>query len=132
MAVLNESKIIVSMMKKNSLQEIEDYYKKQGYVGANLRKKVIKDKEYQKLLKNRQKRLTKRFPLTKTEKRKYAMPTNQDYEILKKVKQLGKLELTKQEEILVKLIKTQLEYDWRKYLILGLNRLLRKYKVPRG
>ena len=66
-------------MTKKSLQEIEDYYKKQGYVGENLRKEIIKDKEYQMLVKERQKQLTKRFSLTKTEKRKYVMSTNQDY-----------------------------------------------------
>lgn len=115
-------------MNKTSLQEIEDYYKNQGYVGEKLRRKVIKDKEYQKLLEERQKQLVRTSPLTKTEKRKYVMSTNQDYEILEKSKQLEKLQLTNQEKILVKLIKTQLEYDWRKYLIQGLNKLLRKYK----
>ena len=118
-------------MKKRSLQEIEDYYKKQDYVVEKLRKKVVEDKQYQKLLKERQKQLTKRFPLTKTEKRKYVMSTNQDYEILEKVKQLEKLKLTKQEEILVKLMKTQLEYDWRKYLIQELNKLMKKREVSR-
>ncbi|MBI2232822.1 MAG: hypothetical protein HYU56_02795 [Candidatus Aenigmarchaeota archaeon] len=117
-------------MKKRSLQEIEDYYKKQDYVGEKLRKKVIEDKQYQKLLKERQKQLTKRFPLTKTEKLKYVMSTNQDYEILEKVKQLEKLKLSKQEEILVKLMKTQLEYGWRKYLIQELNKLMKKREVP--
>lgn len=111
-----------------SLQGIEDYYKNQGYVGEKLRQKVIRDREYQRLLKERQRELTKRFPLTKTEKRNYVMSTNEDYEILGKIKQLEKLPLTKQEKILVKLIKTQLVYDWRKYLLLELNRLLKKYK----
>lgn len=116
-------------MKRKSLQQIEDYYKKQGYVGENLRKKVIKDKDYQKFLKERQKQLTQKFPLTKTEKRKYVMSTNQDYEILGKSKKLEKMKLEKREELLIKLIKTQLEYDWRKHLILELNKLLRKYRA---
>lgn len=113
---------------KISLQEIEDYYKNQSYVGEKLRQKVIKDKEYQRLLKARQRELIKRFPLTQLENKKYVMSTNQDYEILGKIKQLEKLPLTKQEKTLVKLIKTQLEYDWRKYLFLELSKLLKKYK----
>ena len=73
-------------------------------------------------------KLKKRFPLTKTEQRKYVMSTNEDYEILKKVKQLQKLTLAKEEKILVWLIKTQLEPKWRKYLLQTLNKLLKKYK----
>lgn len=38
---------------------------------------------------------TKSFPLTRTQRRKYVMPTKRDYEILEKVKQLEKLKLTK-------------------------------------
>lgn len=72
---------------------------------------------------------TKSFPLTKTEQRKYVMPTNEDYEILKKVKQLEKLKLTKEDKKLVSLIKTQLESDWRKYLIQTLNQLIRKHSA---
>ena len=71
---------------------------------------------------------TKSFPLTKTEQKKYVMPTNKDYEILKKVKQIEKLNLTKGEKILVGLIKTQLESEWRKYLLQALNKLLKKYR----
>lgn len=114
-------------MKKKSLQEIEDFYKNQGYKGDKLRKILAKDKEWIKLYKERQKRLTKSFPLTKTEQRNYVMSTNEDYEILRKVKQLEKLKLTKEEKFLVWLIKTQLEFEWRKYLIQALNKILRKY-----
>lgn len=69
----------------------------------------------------------KSFPLTKTEQRKYVMSTNEDYEILKKVKQLEKFKLAKQEKFLVWLIKTQLELKWRKYIIKTLNQLFKKY-----
>ena len=74
----------------------------------------------------------KKFPLNKTEKRKYLMPTNKDYEILARVKQLERLKLTEEEKVLVRLIKTQLERDWRKYLIQSLNKMLRKRNVPIG
>ena len=73
-------------------------------------------------------KLKKRFPLTKTEQRKYVMSTNEDYEILKKVKQLQKLTLAKEEKILLWLIKTQLEPKWRKYLLQTLNKLCKKYQ----
>lgn len=112
---------------KNSLQEIEDFYKNQGYRGDRLRKILTKDKEWFKLYKKSQQKLTKSFPLTKTEQRKYLMSTNEDYEILKKVKQLEKLKLTKDEKSLIWLIKTQLEFDWRKYLIQTLNQLVKNH-----
>jgi len=71
----------------------------------------------------------KKFPLTKLEQKKYVMSIKEDYEILRKVKQLENrsLKLSKQDNHLVHLIKTQLESDWRKYLIQVLNQLLRKY-----
>ena len=70
----------------------------------------------------------KSFPLTKAEQRKYVMSTSEDYEILKKIKQLEKLTLAKEEKILLWLIKTQLEPKWRKYLLQTLNKLLKKYQ----
>ena len=112
-----------------SLQEIEDFYKNQGYRGNDLRKILAKDKEWIKLYKERQKNLTRRFPLTKIEQRKYVMSTNEDYGILKTVKQLEKLKLTKDEKSLIWLIKTQLEFDWRKYLIQTLNQLIKKHSA---
>lgn len=69
-----------------------------------------------------------RQKLTKSERKKYVMPTNRDYEILSKIKQLEKLALTKSEKLLVKLIRTQLEHNWRKWLIEELDKILLKYK----
>ncbi|NQU98853.1 hypothetical protein HQ533_05270 [Candidatus Woesearchaeota archaeon] len=66
--------------------------------------------------------------LTPLEKKKYVMPTDRDFEILAKCKELEKLKLTKEDKLLVKFIKTQLERDWRKPLLVKLNKLLRKYK----
>lgn len=119
-------------MKKKSLQEIEDFYKNQGYTGDKLRKILAKDKEWLSLVNERKQKLTKKISLTKAEQKKYVMSTDEDYEILGKIKQLEKMKLTKEEKFLVKLIKTQLEHDWRKPLIQTLNKILRKYKVPRG
>ena len=73
-------------------------------------------------------KLTKQFKLTPIEKRKYVLSTDDDFEILAKCKQLERLRLTREEKFLIKLIKTQLEDDWRKPLLRILNRLLEKYK----
>ena len=70
----------------------------------------------------------KKFLLTKAEKKKYVMAEARDYEILAKIKQLEKLKLSQKDKFLVKFIRSQLERDWRKYLIKELNKLLRKYK----
>ncbi len=113
---------------KKSLQIIEDSYMSQGYKGDELRKILSKDKGYQKLLKERKQKLTKKISLTKTEEKKYVMSIDQDYEILSKVKQLEKLNLDKEEKFLIKFIRTQLEHDWRKWLIKELDKILLKYK----
>lgn len=73
-------------------------------------------------------RLAAKISLTKREKRKYVMSTDQDYEILSKIKQLGKCDLNKQEKLLIRLIRTQLERDWRKWLIKELDKILRSQK----
>lgn len=59
-------------MKKKSLQQIQDYYENMGYKGDKLRKVLNKDREYQKLIKERKQKLTKQFKLAEKEKRKYA------------------------------------------------------------
>ncbi|MBI3032933.1 hypothetical protein HYY69_05640 [Candidatus Woesearchaeota archaeon] len=69
-----------------------------------------------------------KISLTLTEKKKYVMSVDQDYEILSKVKQLEKLKLTKDEKFLIKLIRTQLERHWRKWLIKELDKILLKRK----
>lgn len=115
-------------MLKQSLQRIMDSYIQRGYQGERLRQALLKDKVYSRLLKERQKKLTKQIKVSKAESQKYVLSVDEDYEILKKCKQLEGAKLTKADKELVKLIKTQLEHDWRGYLIKDLNRLLRKYK----
>lgn len=115
-------------MKKKSLQQIEDFYLNLGHKENKLRKALEKDKEYQKLLKERKRKLNKQLKVTSAEKKKYVLSTNTDFEILAKCKQLEKLKLLKEDRNLVKFIKTQLEYDWRKPLLKTLNHLLKKYK----
>lgn len=73
-------------------------------------------------------KLTKQLKITSSEKKKYVLSKDADYEILDKCKRLEKLKLTKEEKFLVKLIKTQLEKDWRKPLLKMLKQYFKKYK----
>lgn len=116
-------------MPKQSLQIIEDFYLERGYRGERLRQALGEDKVYSRLLLERKKKLTRQIKVSATERKKYVLSTDLDYEILKKCKQLAQEKLTKADQALVKLIKTQLEDDWRGYLIKSLNQLLKKYKI---
>ncbi len=73
-------------------------------------------------------KIMEKIKLSSLEKKKYVLPTERDIEILRKCKQLEKLELDKSDRFLVKFIKTQLEADWRKYLLEELNKLIKKYE----
>lgn len=112
----------------SKLQEIEDHYINLGYKGAKLRKALVKNKEYQKLLKGRKQKLTKKIKISPAERKKYILSTDKDFEILGKCKQLEKLKLNKDDKLLVRTIRTQLEDDWRKYLLDILNKLMNRHK----
>ena len=71
---------------------------------------------------------TIKIKVTPSEKKKYVLSKEADFKILVKCKQLEKLKLNKYDIFLVKLIKTQLEQDWRKPLLKTLNQILKKYK----
>ncbi len=71
---------------------------------------------------------SQKFKISPTEKKKYVLPTSQDLEILKSCKKLEKFKLSGEDKILVKIIKTQLENNWRIHLIKTLNKILKKYK----
>jgi len=117
-------------MKRRSVQEVEDFYINLGYRGAELRKVVEKDKEWQRLIKAKRKKMIKKMKLTPREKKKYVIATDRDVEILSKVKELERnKKVTRQDRFLLKVIKTQLEPDWRGYLIKTVNKLLKKYKI---
>ena len=109
------------------LQKIEDFYNSLGYRGEKLRGVLEKDKEYQRILRERKQKLTKQFKVTPGEKKRYVLSMDDDYEILAKCKQLERLKLSREDRALVKLIKTQLEDDWRKPLLKAANQLLEKY-----
>ena len=59
---------------------------------------------------------------------KYVLKTKRDLEILDLCNKLLKNRLSKSDKDLVLLVKTQLETDWRKYLLIRLDKLLHKYK----
>lgn len=114
---------------KKSLQKIMDFYEKQGYKGDKLRNILLKDKNFNSLIEERRLKLTKAFSLTKNEGKKYVLSVDRDFEILKKIKQLEKLKLNQQEQFIAKFIRTQLEHDWRKWVIKELNKILKKYNI---
>ena len=116
------------MKKKKSLQEIEDFYVNSGYRGGRLREILKKDEGYQKLLRERKQKLTRQFKISSSEKKKYVLHSDDDFEILSKCNQLKKLGLTKEHGEIMNLIKTQLESDWRKPLMSYLNKLLKLYR----
>lgn len=57
--------------------------------------------------------------------KRYIIDEKRDMIIYQKIKKLEKKKLSKEKKEMLKLIKTQLEGDWRKYLIQELNKLER-------
>ncbi|EKE14954.1 MAG: hypothetical protein ACD_12C00223G0002 [uncultured bacterium] len=114
-------------MPKPSLQRIADFYLERGYRGKRLRQALVKDKVYSRLFNERKKKLTRKIRISTAERKKYVLSLNQDFDILKNVKLLEKAKLNQADKELIKLIKTQLEDDWRGFLIKALNKLLKKY-----
>jgi len=70
-----------------------------------------------------------KYKISSQEKKKYMLPTDADFEILAKCKQLEKSNLTDDDRVFVNFIKTQLEEDWRKPLLKMLNKLLKNTKL---
>lgn len=112
---------------KKSLQRIEDHYLNLGYYGDKLRQALKSDREYQEILEEKKSRLSHRFKFSAKDQKKYVLATDDDYLILGKCKELEKKNLSQNDREIVALIKTQLEDEWRKHLIIALNKLSRKY-----
>ena len=66
--------------------------------------------------------------LIKERNKKYIIDEKRDLIIYNKTKILEKKKLNKKDMDTLRLIKTQLEGDWRKYLIIYLNKLQAKYQ----
>lgn len=116
-------------MKRQSLQTIDDEYVRKGLRSEALRKAVEADSRHQQLIAERKQRLTvDRTIATSEEDNRYVLSTDQDYEILDKIHQLEARPFSDADHGLVRLIRTQLEADWRSPLIEKLNKLLGKYQ----
>lgn len=112
---------------KKSLQEIEDHYIRKGLHGDTLWRALKRDKIYQRILSKKKAILTKRLKVGKNEKKRYVLSTDQDYEILGKIRELEQKNLSVQDKKFVAFLRTQLEHDWRSPFIKILNKLLEKY-----
>ncbi len=115
-------------MTRRSVQSIEDFYMNLGHKGEKLRKALESDKELKKILALKKATLSKTVKATKSEKKKYVLATDEDFDILKKCKRLQKKRLSPVDKTIVRLILTQLKPEWRKDLIKELDTLIRKYK----
>ena len=96
-----------------SLQEIEDYYLRQGLRSKALRTALEIDVEYQHLLRERKSAIRDKHGVTKEEEKEYLLPNEEDYEILSIVKILEEKELSDCDREVISLIKGQLKDDWR-------------------
>lgn len=114
---------------KISLQAIEDYYYRKGLRGDRLRKATEQDGEYIKRLKEKRTLLTKKFKVKSKDRKRYALSTDQDYEILGIIYRLEEKRLTKHDQDLILLVRTQLEHHWRSPILIFLRNLGRKYKI---
>lgn len=111
-----------------SLQEIEDYYLSKGLKGEDLRTALDNDSEYQALLKERKSVIRNKYGITEVEEKEFILPSEEDYEILSYIKSLEMKQLTKKDKEIVKLIKSQLQADWRAPLLTKLREFVDKYK----
>jgi len=66
--------------------------------------------------------------ITSYEKRKYLLKEKNDLVMLSKIKKLEKYQLNEKDKEIIKLIRTQLEKEWRIPLIRYLNKLSNRYK----
>ena len=113
---------------KLTLDEIAEFYIQKGYSGTKLRYILEKDKTYQKLLKDRKAVLKHTHKVTKADSKKYLLSVDRDFKILSICKALEKMKIRKGDAELIKLIKSQLEEDWRSPLLKKLKEIKRRYK----
>ncbi|MBS3051428.1 MAG: hypothetical protein J4400_04745 [Candidatus Aenigmarchaeota archaeon] len=110
-------------MRIKTLDELVGFYVKLGYVGFKLKSVIEKDKRYAQLLKKRKDYLTK-IGVSSSEQKKYVLLTGKDIEILRRCNRLEKN--AGQDADIIKLIKSQLEEDWRRPLLKKLKALGKK------
>jgi|SRR3989344_4634189 len=110
-----------------SLQKIEDRYISRGFRGKYLKRVLASDKKYLKLVGKRTKRLTANNVANAKDKKKYVLSTDDDFEILRIVKEIEMKELSPTDKLITELIKSQLEHDWRLPLLRQLRMIQKKY-----
>ena len=66
--------------------------------------------------------------INQNDKKRYVLGEKRDYEILDKIYGLKKFQLSLEDKRIIKLVKTQLERDWREPLIRFLDELAKKYQ----
>lgn len=110
-----------------SLQKIEDYYLSKGLKDEDLRKALDNDSEYQALLKERKSVIRNKYGITENEEKEFILPNEEDYEILSGIKALENKQLSKEDEGIIKLIKSQLQEDWRTPIRTKVLELTKKY-----
>lgn len=74
--------------------------------------------------------LNQKSKINKVDRTKYKLPTKKDRDILDIIYTLERLNISSSDLMVVKLIRTQLEDDWRTPLLNCLSGLLKKYKNP--
>lgn len=84
----------------------------------------------EKMMKNfMKKNFLNAFKISAAERKRYVLSNYKDFEVLSKCKYLEKSGLKAEDKILVRLIKSQLQDDWRSPLVKMLNALKRKYNL---
>lgn len=107
-------------------QIYEKYYQK-GLRGNKLRQTLKRNKAYSAAMeKARKEAVEKGFMVSRADLEKYPLVKLFDFEILYKCRQAQKKKLSKEDKRMVKMILSQLEYDWRKPLLKEINRILKK------
>lgn len=111
-----------------SLQSIQDAYEEQGLRGEALRKALASDAEYQRLLAEKHAALLRASDIAPEDAVRYVIATDRDVEILGKIRTLEALPLSEHDARAVRLIRAQLEQDWRTALLAELDAMLTRYQ----
>ena len=117
----------VTAMSGNEAFKIYESYYKKGLRGNKLKQALKRDKAYSAAMeKSRKEAAKKGFEISKTDLEKYPLVRLIDFEILYKCRLAQKKKLSKEDKKMVKMILSQLEYDWRRPLKKEIERILKK------
>lgn len=102
----------------------EKYYQK-GLRGDKLKMALKRDKTYSAAMEKARKEAAKKgFAVSKADLEKYPLVKLFDFEILYKCRQAQKRKISAEDRRMVKIILSQLEYDWRRPLKKEIERIL--------